>query len=254
MGKESVMIRDYSKYELSKKEKTIFFAAGYSSIFILSFLFYRLTLLSAIAGLLVFKVRPYYEDFLAKKRMNELQREFKDMLYSLSASVASGRQMSEALLEARENLSLIHSGNSLILTELEHMCRSIEDHNESDSILLKDFAERSNCEDIRNFVRVYTTCRSLGGDLEKVITRTCDIITDKMNILREIEAITAHKKLEGRMIALMPPVMLALMNLVSYSYIEPLYVTAPGRIVMTGALVALVFGVRLMEKISNVEI
>lgn len=252
--KEKPMIRDYSKYELSGREKITFYTAGYVALFLLTFIFYRLLILSLAAGFLIIRLRPYYENYLAERRLLKLQEEFKDMLYSLSASISSGRHMSEAITEARENLSLMLSDNSLIISELAHMDNALKENNESDRVLLADFAERSHCEDIRNFVQVYTTCRSMGGDLEKVIARSCDIITDKMNIRREIRAITAQKKLEGRLIALMPPVMLALLNLISPSYIEPLYTTIGGRLLMTGALVAMFFGVRLMERISDVEV
>lgn len=248
------MIRDYSKYDLSAKEKTVFYSVGYTVLFLFSFLFYRSLIISAATGLFVLKIRPYYETYLADRRLSVLQAEFKDLLYSLSASVSSGRQMSEALIEAEENLALTLPPDSCLLKELHYMCLSIRDNNESDSVLLADFAGRSHCEDIRSFVQVYTTCRNLGGDLEKVISRSCDMITDKMNIKREIEAITSQKKLEGRLIALMPPVMLALMNLVSSSYIEPLYTTIGGRIIMTVALAATAVGAVMMERISNVEI
>ena len=75
-----------------------------------------------------------------------------------------------------------------------------------------------------------------------------------MNIEREIKALTAQKKLEGRMIALMPIAMLLCLNLVSKTYIAPLYTTFMGRLIMTGCLAATVFGVWLMEKISEIEL
>ena len=94
----------------------------------------------------------------------------------------------------------------------------------------------------------------MGGDLEKIISRASVILTDKMNIEREIKAITAQKTLEGRIIALMPPAMLLALNLVSQSYIAPLYSTLTGRLIMTGCLAATVCGVWLMEKISAIEL
>ena len=186
--------------------------------------------------------------------MQKLDMQFKDLLYSASASIASGRQMAEALIEAHDNLSVMYGRDEPIIIELTHMKRSIEENNESDRILLADFAERSKNEDINNFVQVYITCRNMGGDLEKVIARTSDILTDKMNIEREIKMITAQKKLEGRLIALMPLAMLLILNLLSPSYITPLYSSFIGRIIMTGCLGALCWGVWMMEKISTVEI
>ena len=162
--------------------------------------------------------------------------------------------MQEALVEAEESMSIMYSQDRSIMIELSYMRKCILENNESDRILLEDFARRSKSEDINNFVQVYTTCRNMGGDLEKIISRASVILTDKMNIEREIKAITAQKTLEGRIIALMPPAMLLALNLVSQSYIAPLYSTLTGRLIMTGCLAATVCGVWLMEKISAIEL
>ena len=128
------------------------------------------------------------------------------------------------------------------------------ENKESDKVLLKDLATRSKNEDINNFVQVYATCRSMGGDLEKIIGHTSEILSDKMAIEREIKVITAQKKTEGRIISMMPLAMLLMMNIFSYSYIEPLYRTAGGRIIMTGALAGVACGMYLMEKLSEIEV
>ena len=162
--------------------------------------------------------------------------------------------MGEALIEAEEELSAMYGKDELIMKELRHMRISMIQNKESDKTLLKDFAARSKNEDINDFVNVYVICRSMGGDLERIITHTTEILTDKMAIDREIRALTAQKKVEGRIISLMPFLMLLMMNLFSYSYVEPLYTTAAGRILMTAALAATVWGIYLMEKISDVQI
>ncbi len=223
-------------------------------MFLVVYLFYHSIILSAAAGFLVHFLRPYAERYMAERRMNLLTVQFKDLLYSLSASVAAGRQMAEALIEAEENLAVMYGSEEPIMKELRYMKINLLENKESDKVLLKDLASRSRNEDINNFVQVYITCRSMGGDLEKIIGHTSEILTDKMAIEREIKVITAQKKMEGRIISLMPLVMLLMMNLFSYSYIEPLYQTASGRIIMTGALAAVAYGIFLMEKLSQIEV
>lgn len=134
------------------------------------------------------------------------------------------------------------------------MRASIIENKESDKPLLQDFARRSGSEDIRDFVQVYVTCRKMGGDMEKMIIKTADILTDKMEIEREIHVMTSQKKTEGRMISTMPVIMLAALNVFSPEYISPLYETAAGRLIMTGSLVMVIYGIFLMEKISQIEI
>ncbi|MDO4544895.1 MAG: type II secretion system F family protein [Bacillota bacterium] len=248
------MIKDYSVYEMSDKQRWIFYLAGYTGIFIATYLFYHSILLSAVLGSSVCFFLPFVKKHLADKRMQALNLQFKDLLDSLSASIASGRQMEEALLEAGEHLSLIYEDKEPIMKELRYMRINILENKESDKPLLTDFAFRSKNEDINNFVQVYVTCRNMGGNLEKIILNSSEVIVDKMNIQREIKAITAQKKTEGRLISLMPLLMLLMMNLFSYSYIAPLYETVGGRIIMTAALGAMVYGMYLMEKLSDIEL
>lgn len=248
------MIRNYAIYEMNERERMLFFAGGYLAAAVTVFLFYHSMLLSAVCGFAVIKMRPYYEDYRARRRMQTLTIQFKDMLYSLSASIAAGRQMPQALVEAADSLSIMYGPEEPIMLELAHMKRCITENNESDRDLLSDFAARSCCEDIRNFVQVYIISRNMGGDLEKIIARTSSILTDKMNIEREILAITAQKKFEGRLIALMPLVMLLILNLLSPAYLTPLYTGMPGRLIMTGCLGGSLWGMLMLEKISNVAV
>ena len=220
----------------------------------LVYLFYHNVILSLCCGFLIIKLKPYYEKYRAEQRIRKLHVQFKDMLYSLSSSIAAGRQMPEALIEAADALAVMYGPGEPIMLELSHMKRCIIENNESDRELLADFAARSCCEDIHNFVQVYIICRSLGGDLEKIIARTSAILTDKMNIQQEIRAVTAQKKFEGRLIALMPLAMLLILNLLSPSYIAPLYSGLPGRLLMTGCLGAGLWGFAMMERIANIEV
>ena len=94
------MVRDYSVYELSVKEKLLFYLVGYVCIFVVVYLFYHSMILSLVSGVLVHKAVPYFRNRMAARRLAVLNIQFKDMLYSLSASVAAGRQMEDALIEA----------------------------------------------------------------------------------------------------------------------------------------------------------
>lgn len=248
------MVRDYSVYELSVKEKLLFYLVGYVCIFVVVYIFYHSMILSLVSGVLVHKAVPYFRKRMAARRLAVLNIQFKDMLYSLSASVAAGRQMEDALIEAEEDLSSMYEKDEPIMKELRRMKISMTENKESDKALLKDFASRSRSEDINNFVQVYIICRNMGGNLEKIIGHTTEILTDKMNIDREIKTITSQKKVEGRIISVMPLLMLLMLNIFSYSYIEPLYITLTGRLLMTAALAATFYGICLMEKISEIRV
>ena len=245
---------DYGEYTPSAKERLLFCTAGGCFLAGTFYLFYRSLLISLAAGLFGRAVLPLYEAYMAEKRRRELNAQFRDLLGSLSSSIAAGRQMENALLEAVSTLSAIYPEDAPIMRELRHMERGICENHESDRDLLSNLAVRSRSEDIISFVQVYLTCRNTGGDLGKVISHTSQILSDKMEISEQIHAITAQRKFEGRLICLMPVVMLLALNLLSRTYIDVLYSCLAGRLIMTLCLAGIAAGAVLMERISDVRV
>ena len=176
------------------------------------------------------------------------------MLYSLSASVATGRNMAKALAEAFENLKLMYKDETPLMGELRYMVKSISENRDNEEKLLIDFAGRSCLEDIRNFVDVYLACRETGGDMEKVIESTSEVIMDKMSIEREIKTLTAQKQFEGKIISIMPVLVILLLNVFSPDYLEVMYLTIQGRLIMTLALAGILFAYFLTIKYTRIEV
>jgi tight adherence protein B len=134
------------------------------------------------------------------------------------------------------------------------MVTSIKENKENDIRLLRDFADRSHCEDIENFVQVYASCVITGGDLEKILKNTIEIIMDKITIEREIKTMTSQKRFEGNIITAMPLIVIMFLNVFSPDYLEPLYVTVSGRLIMTAAITGLVGAHFMTQKMTDIEV
>lgn len=247
------MKTDYRQYELSIKEKISFLATGYVGVFTVLYLFYHSIVFSMAGGLLSCLFLQKYSWLLGERRRALLTTQFKDLLYSLSASIAANLRISEALEDGMEHLRVMYGDDAPMVVELKHMVKGISENRESDIRLLLDFAERSGCEDIDNFVQVYMTCRTMGGDLEKVLKSTTDILVDKMNIDREIKTLTAQKKFEGKIISAIPLIVVLFLNVFSPDYLMPLYTTAAGRLIMTMALAGIAAAFYMMERLTNIN-
>ena len=163
------MLIDYSEYKLSVKEKYSFFAAGYLCVFAVTYLFYHSLVFSVASGTICLLLKDPFVKWKAEKRRGLLITQFKDMLYSMSAYVAANIQIAQALEGSLDNLRSMYDDDSPLVTELEYMVRNIRENKESEIRLLQNFAERSGCEDIENFVQVYVACTVTGGDMEKAL-------------------------------------------------------------------------------------
>ena len=243
---------NYDTYDLSLREKGIFLCAGWLALGLLLWLFYQSLPLSLAGGSLIFLFLPRYEAYLCERRKQALLLQFKDCLYFLSAALAAGHSMGLALQEAEGDLTLLYGEKAPLPLELARMNRAIRDHRENEASLLLDLGRRSGLEDILNFAEIYELCRELGGDTEEIIRDSSRIITEKINIMREIKTLTAQKQWEGRLIAGMPILVLAGLETFYPDYITVFFTTLAGRLLMTCALAGIGTAFLLLKKYTDI--
>ena len=227
---------DYNTYKLSRKETATYLIAVILFALCVGEVFYQSLFFSIIIMPLGIPCVKVYERYLAEKRKRALAESFRDLLYSLSSSFSTRRQMPEALAEGLESMRLIYPEDAPIIQELLDMNKRMFSNRENERDILKDFAARSHNEDIRNFVDAYLICRTSGGDMEKLIVKASDVIIDKMEIQKEIQLITAQKRLESKILLIIPIGILLFLQLFSPGYTAALYETMAGRLIMTVAL------------------
>jgi tight adherence protein B len=227
---------DYSAYRMTAKETRLYYLAAAAGLMFAGQIFYQNIICSALLAALSVPCRRMYEKHLADKRRTALGISFRDLLHSLSASFSTGRQMPEALNEGLDAMRLIYPDDAPIVRELEYMTARLFRGREDEAATLKDFADRSLNEDIRNFVDAYFICRTTGGDMEAMVVKAAGVIIDKIELQKELRTLTAQKRLEAKILLLLPALMLLFLQLLSPDYIAPLYAGLTGRLVMTVAL------------------
>ncbi|MEF9921666.1 MAG: hypothetical protein RR769_02030 [Anaerovoracaceae bacterium] len=248
------MILDYDEYHLSTIEKRKLSLAVVLLLAAVSIIFYNTlfpVVFSPLAYILGIK---HLEEILAVKRKNKLLLQFKDFLYSISSSVATGRHMSQAIEEAKVNLRDIYSDKDLIMLEISEMSNRLKKGNQVDSQVLKDFAKRCKLEDVTDFVEIYNICKTTGGNLILAVDKGANIIGDKITIENEIRTMTSQKKFEGKIITAMPIITILFLRMMSPDYLEIMYVTLGGRVLMTFALLATGLAYLAIERITTIEV
>ncbi|TDP57465.1 type II secretion system F family protein [Aminicella lysinilytica] len=245
---------DYSKYELSKPEKEKLLIGLVVTTTVVGVIFYN-SIFFAVATVFLFRpAQKVMERFLAKKRLNELRLQFKDFLYSLSSSLATGRHMEESLEEARKELLTMYKADDHIIRETEYMLHSIKDAGEPDIVALEDLAARARVEDIDIFVQVYRACRETGGDMISAVNKSAAVIGEKITIENEIQVMSSQKKFEGKIITAMPVGIILFLRVMSPDYLSIMYQSLAGRLMMTAALAATIGAYALIERITDIEV
>lgn len=195
-----------------------------------------------------------YRNMLAEKRKRLLLIQFKDLLYSLSSSVATGRHLREALAEAGEELGDIYKKSDVIMVEINQMINSMTNTNAKDTDVLDSLAQRSGLDDIHDFAEIYKSCKTTGGNLIVAINKSAAIIGEKISIEAEIKSMSAQKRLEGNIITVMPVIITLFLKTVSPDYLAILYATLAGRLIMAFSLACTVAAYFAMERITKIEV
>lgn len=245
-------MKSYDTYELDKNEKKKFLLVAGISFMAIGYVFYHSLILSLIFLVLLFPGLKWYQELHIEGQKKALKEQFRDMLYSLSASLSAGRQMAESLKEAEENLRLIYKPDTLLVVELSYMVKRIFESRESEEELLKDFAKRTTIEDIVLFVDTYYTCRTVGGDSVKVVLKTSEILLDKMTIEKEINTLTAQKRFEAKLLMAIPFCIILFLQMASPDYFNVMFEHMAGRLLMTFALIGIGISYYLSIKLVRI--
>lgn len=248
-------MRDYRRYYFSKKEYVLFAIQALGIVSLGSYLFYH----SLLAMVLVIPFYPVFlrmkAQVLLQKQKSMLQEQFKEAICALATALGAGYSIENAWKEARKEVEKLFGEHALIVQELNHMLAHLE-MNVSLEELLSDFALRSGLEDVSSFCQVFLFAKRSGGDFIGIIHTTASRISHKVDIQREITTDLAARRLESRVMNIVPLFMLLYLNLTSPGYFDMLYGNLSGVIVMSLCLLfyllAYVWSERMLQNVTKV--
>ena len=105
---------------------------------------------------------------------------------------------------------------------------------------------------MEEFADVYAIACKTGGGWTEVIVKIVSGINQRMETKQEIEALIHGKKLESRIMCMVPFFILFYMDITSKGYFDVLYHNLVGSVIMTICLGIYIFAFLLSEKITEV--
>lgn len=245
---------NYNNMDLSLNDKLRFVLKGSFISISISYLFYgNLWIGVPIAILFSFSFKGY-KDKLISKRNDILLLQFRDLLYSISSSISTGRNMLQSLKESISFWEGTYDEKDIIIKEVKEMIKRIEDSNEEDSLVLEDFANRSGLDDIKNFALTYKNAKETGFDLSIAINHATDIISDKIEMEKELKSSLREKEFESKVVTFAPFIILLFLRLTSKDYLYVFLNTMKGHIIATFALMLIGISSLISERIVKIEI
>ena len=220
---------------------------------VFAYVFYRSVAVAILLAPLAVIYPIFKKKDLKAKRDARLAEEFKEGIMILSSSLSAGFSFENAMRESEAELRILYGDKSLIVGEFE-----LINHRVSMNIPIEqaweEFAQRSDSEDIRNFVQVIKVAKRSGGELNSIIAHTSDTIGDKIRIEEEILTITSAHRLEQSIMNLVPIFIVIYIDMSSPGFFDSMYTGIAGRVVMTICFAIYLLAIFLSKKILEIEI
>jgi tight adherence protein B len=219
--------------------------------FIAAYLLYDNLWLS-IAGSLVFALYGIinkHEYIKAAKR--RIRACFLDFLICLEPLLKTCGTFSGAFTEAVADYGRFH-GKDDISRILGSAANEFMINKPTGEILWR-LASKLDIDDARLFAGSMAICESTGGDAVEIIERTTELLVGNTRLICDINTSLSGKLFEQKVITAMPFILLGMFRAVSSSYLEPLYTTAYGRIIMTAAGTLFLAQWSLGKKIADIR-
>lgn len=190
-----------------------------------------------------------------KRRMELLNWQLKDALYSLAASLKAGCSLPTALERSLTDLKrlLANERETPILDEMTALVQSLHLGDSVENTLL-EFSDRVQLEDVHDLVNGILITRSKGGNLAEIMEAIAQTITEKIEVKQEIRVLTAGKIMEARCLGTLPLIMLLILSLTSPEYMAPLYETLAGRAMLVTGLLLMLAGFVVAQKITQIDV
>ncbi len=226
---------------------------GMGLILVVAYLFYG-TVIAAIflSPYLLFHMKEW-EMKCMKKKQKDFQGQFKEAMQSISVALNVGYSAENAVREAYGDLKLIYPKEARILKELQYMIHQIDMNIPLEQIFL-EFAKRCGDEEVQMFATVFSLAKRSGGDMIEMIRNAVWQIGEKIDVKQEIETLMASKKLEFRIMSLIPIGMIFYISMAFPDFLGIMYGNLLGILVMSVCLIVYLFSYEWGKRIVEIEV
>lgn len=207
--------------------------------------------------LLIVPAFPFYyryRDSMERKRKQEkLCFEFKEFMTVTAAALSAGYSMENALKSAEKDIVPLLGEKAEMVRSIKIINRRIALNEPAEKVLL-DFGRSVGLEDIESFGEIFAFAKRSGGDYAGIMKRTASVLQEKIETSRDIQTVISQKKMEARIMDIVPIGIILYLQVSSPDFLAGLYGSLAGIVVMTGCLAVYIFAVLFSEKLVDLKV
>jgi tight adherence protein B len=204
--------------------------------------------LSMAAAAVVVGMMPYFYVLRKrKKRMAAFEEQFPEALEFLSRAMRAGHAFSIALEMLSEESPQPLAGEFRKVYNETNLGLPIE-------VALRNVTDRMPLLDLKFFVAAVLLQRETGGNLAEILTNLAHVIRERFKLKGQVRSASAHGRMTGTILTLMPVALLFGMLAVAPGYLEGMAADPLGRKMITAVIVGVILGHFTIRKIVNIKV
>jgi tight adherence protein B len=211
-------------------------------------LFAALTGRSTLGILIAFGVGamlPYlWVSFKARRRMFAFEDQLPDLLVTLAASLKAGHSFKQGIQ------TLVDEGHEPASKELGRVITDTRLGRPMDDALAET-AERIGSKNFSFVITAVTIQRQVGGSLAGLFDMVADTVRQRQQFARKIRGLTAMGRASAYVLIALPFFIAFAITLLNPTYMEPLYHTSTGHMLIIVGLVMMAFGSLILRKLVS---
>lgn len=190
---------------------------------------------------------PYlFVRYAAARRTQLFEDQFPQAIDLIASSLRAGHAFTSGISMVSDEVADPTGAEFRLLYDQQNYGMPLPD-------ALKAFAGRVPLLDARFFITAVLTQREAGGNLAEVLDNLAGLIRERSRVKRQVRVASAHGRITGWVLSMMPPVLFLVMMLVAPEHMNT-FVTDPlGVRMILFALVLQVIGTLAIRRIVNVE-
>jgi tight adherence protein B len=190
---------------------------------------------------------PFYVRMRISRQVRKFNSQLEEMITMVSNSLRAGFGLLQAFDLAAEQLQ------PPISTELNRLLRDIRVGATLEDAL-EAMSKRVGSYDLDVIITAILIQRSVGSNLAEVLEKVAYTIRERVRLKGEINTLTSQKKLSGLVVGLLPPAIMLIIMAMSFEYMEPLFTTGTGRVLLAIAVGLDIAGIVAIRRIVTIEI
>jgi tight adherence protein B len=204
--------------------------------------------LSGLVGFLVGYMAPRI--WVARRmagRLNAFNKQLADTITLLSNSLRAGSSFLQSVeLVSRESPPPMGEEMGRVVREV-NLGLSMDE-------ALQNLVRRIKSDDLDLMVTAISIQQQVGGNLAEILDTIAFTIRERVRIKGEINTLTAQGRMSGYIVALLPVGLAVVLNMINPAFMQPLFTTLIGQVLVAVGFTLMVIGFFLIRKITDIKV